>query len=196
MGLTIYYSGSFNRESSLSEMIEEVKDIAEIYNWPYHIFEKEFSRDLLGKRKFNDEVYGILFSPPKCETVVLCFFSNGRMCNPFMFDHWIQSGKEKFEKYLFDNFTKTQYAGAEVHKIIIDLFRHLSKKYFTKFSMIDEGKYWESNDEKLLQKTFKKWGELIDGFADTLANIEKQKGESIEDTIIRAAKSTHRLRKK
>jgi hypothetical protein len=32
MGLTIHYSGSFNPNSSLSEMIEEVKDIAALYN--------------------------------------------------------------------------------------------------------------------------------------------------------------------
>ena len=31
MGLSIHYSGSFKKEASLETMIEEVKDIAEIY---------------------------------------------------------------------------------------------------------------------------------------------------------------------
>lgn len=195
MGLTIYYNGRFNPKASLSAMIDEVKDIAEIYNWEYHIFEKEFPVKSLGKKTFNKEVYGILFSPPKCEGVVLCFLSNGRMCNPPMFEYWLKSKKKKPEKYIFGNFTKTQYAGAQVHKIIIDLFRYLSKKYFKTFSMFDEGNYWKTKDEKLLHKTFKEWGALIGGFAQTLSEIEKKKGETIEGLIIRAAKKVHSKRR-
>src|SRR3972149_3679663 len=130
MGLSIYYNGSFNPKASLSAMTEEVKDIAEIYEWDYHIFEKEFPKNSLGKRAFNKEVYGILFSPPRCEAVILCFLSNGKMCCPSMFEHWLKSKKQKPEKYIFGNFTKTQHAGVQVHKIIIDLFRYLSKKHF------------------------------------------------------------------
>ena len=37
MGLSIHYSGSFNNSGSLSEMIEEVKDIAEVFKWKYNI---------------------------------------------------------------------------------------------------------------------------------------------------------------
>jgi len=37
MGLSINYSGSFKKDSSLEAMIEEVKDIAQIYEWKYTI---------------------------------------------------------------------------------------------------------------------------------------------------------------
>lgn len=196
MGLTIYYNCSFNPKASLPEMIEEVKDIAETYGWKFHIFEKDFPAKSLGKKEFNKKVYGILFSPPECEPVILCFLSNGKMCNPFLFEQWLKEKIKKEEKYVFGNFTKTQYAGPDVHKIIINLFRYLSKKYFKRFTLSDEGKYWESNDEQLLRKTFKEWGALISGFADALQNLEKKKGESIEGAILRAAGKFHRRRKK
>ena len=47
MGLSIHYSGSFNRGASLIEMIEEVKDIAEIYKWKSTTMEEHFSENLL-----------------------------------------------------------------------------------------------------------------------------------------------------
>ena len=197
MGLSIYYKGTFNPKASLPEMIDEVQDIAEIYKWKYHIFEKEFPKGSLGKKKFNENIYGILFTPhKKSEAIMLCFLSNGRIASPFMLEHWLKSNKEEDKKYLYGNFTKTQYAGPDVHKIVIDLLHYLSKKYFKSFSMIDESKYWETNDEKILRKTFKEWGALIDGFADMLKTIKPNKSESLENVILRAARKEHARRKK
>src|SRR5690554_6621138 len=48
MGLTICYSGRFKNGRFLSAMINELKDIAEIYAWDYHQFEDEFPEDSLG----------------------------------------------------------------------------------------------------------------------------------------------------
>ena len=98
MGLTIYYKGKFNPSASLSEMIEEVKDIAEIYKWKYHVFETEFPKGTFGKRNFNEEIYGISFSPPESEAVWLCFLSNGVLANPFMFQYWQKSKDKKAKK--------------------------------------------------------------------------------------------------
>jgi len=50
MGLSLYYSGCFNPQSSLQEMIEEIKDIAEANKWPYRIFETEFPLNSIGKK--------------------------------------------------------------------------------------------------------------------------------------------------
>lgn len=196
MGLSIYYNGTFKKNALLSEMIEEVKDIGDVYKWKYYIFERKFPKDSIGKKEFNKNIYGILFSPPKCEPVTLCFLSNGRMGNPFMLEYWLKSKNKKDKKLVFGNVTKTQYAGVEVHAIIINLFRYLSKKYFENFTVIDEGKFWETNDEILLRKTFKDWGELIDGFTDALENLENKKVESLEELIIRAAKMVQEKRKK
>jgi len=81
MALTLHYSGKFNPDASLSEMIEEVKDIASIYNWPFYVYETAFDKKMLGKKTYNDSIYGICFTPTGCETVSLSFLSNGRMSN-------------------------------------------------------------------------------------------------------------------
>ena len=188
MGLTINYTGNFNPNASLSEMIEEVKDIVEIYKWKYHIFETKFPKNNFGDNNFNEDIYGISFSPPSCEPVLLCFLSNGKMANPFMFQYWLKSKDKNDEQLIYGNFTKTQYAGIEVHKQIIHLLKHLSNKYLTNFRVIDEGKYWETEDEKLLQETFNRYTDLIENFASSVNNFPIKSGESLRDYFERLIK--------
>jgi hypothetical protein len=42
MGLSIYYSGRFNKNAVLSDLITEVKEIAETFKWDYKIYLKAF----------------------------------------------------------------------------------------------------------------------------------------------------------
>ncbi len=196
MGLSIYYRGKFKPKASLIEMIDEVKDIAETEGWRYHVFQKEFSTKTFGKKAIDEQIYGILFSPPGSEPVTLCFLSNGELCNPFLYIFWLKEKQTEKEFAVEGSFTKTQYAGATAHIKIIKLLRYLSEKYLSEFELTDEGKYWETGDEKLLRDTFKEWGDMIDGFADALETLETKKSETIEDAILRAAKKVHKRRKK
>lgn len=180
MGLTIYYSGNFKPNVSISEMIEEVKDIAQIYKWKYHIFETKFPENNFDDTNFNEEIYGISFSPPSCEPVLLCFLSNGRMANPFMFQHWLQSKAKNDEHLIYGNFTKTQYAGIEIHKQIIHLLKHLGKKYLMDFKVNDEGGYWATEDENVLQDNFNRYTDLIENFSSSIQNHPKKDDESFE----------------
>src|SRR3974390_17115 len=50
-----------------------------------------------------------------------------------------------------DEFVKTQFAGARVHRQIIGLFREL-QPYFLRLNVDDEGEYWETQNEKALEK--------------------------------------------
>ena len=61
MGLSIHYSGSFRNGASLSEMIEEVRDIVEVYDWEYLIFEKQINNKETNKKKkqINNETLKI-----------------------------------------------------------------------------------------------------------------------------------------
>ncbi|MCG3165116.1 MAG: hypothetical protein POELPBGB_00877 [Bacteroidia bacterium] len=195
MGLSIYYSGRFNPKASLIEMIDEVKDITETEGWKYHVFEKEFKAKALGKKTFDEDVYGILFSPPGSEPVTLCFLSNGKLCNPFIYDYWLKNKKSEEGFLIEGSFTKTQYAGVTVHIKVINLLRYVSGKYFSEFNVNDESKFWETGDEKMARKTFKEWDAMIDGFADALENLEPKKGETIEDAILRVAKKVQKRRK-
>jgi len=169
-------------------MIEEIKDIAEANEWPYHIFETEFPPNSIGKKKYNDDIYGIFFTPPECETVDLCFLSNGRMSSGINLKFWGNSKKKEEQGYLYMLSVKTQFAGIEIHKLIIHLLKYLSKKYFLDFKVTDEGHYWETGDEKLLAKTFGEYNAFFDEVTTAVETFPMKAGETIEEYFQRILK--------
>lgn len=185
MGLSIHYSGSFNPEASLSAMIEEVKDIADIYKWKYFIFDTAFPPGSFGRADYTDDIYGICFTPPGCETVDLCFLSNGKMSSVTHLKFFGNSQNKEYQQYLYMLSVKTQYAGIEIHKLIIHLFKYLENKYLCDFVVHDEGYFWETGDEILLQDTFKKYTYLIENFASSVEIFPLLPGESFETYIRR-----------
>lgn len=194
MGLSLHYSGSFNANASLSEMIEEVKDIAEIYKWEYTIYEKQLPSSNLGKTTYDNNIYGINFTPPECESVSLCFLSNGRISSPINLLAFGNATDKKEKDYLYMVSVKTQYAGSDVHKLIIHLFKYLSKKYFQEFMVTDEGQYWETGDEKLLEENFNRYNELINIVGATFENNPIKSDESIEEYFERILKQIEKKR--
>ena len=191
MGLSFHYSGRFNTEASLPAMIDEVKGIAEIYKWHYHVFEDEFPEKAIGKSTYNQKIYGICFTPPSCETIFLTFLSNGKMSSPSHLEFFGNSKKRARSQYLYMLAVKTQYAGIEIHKLIIHLLKYLDGKYFKDFTVRDEGNYLETGDEKLLEVAFKRNTALIESFAFALENYPKNSGESYEAYIERLARGIH-----
>ena len=191
MGLSIHYRGSFNAAASLQAMIEEVKDIAEIYKWKYTIYKYKFPVNCLGKSAYNKNIYGINFTPPNCETICLCFLSNGKMSSSLHLKFYGNSTNKVEAGYLYMLSVKTQYAGIETHKLIINLLKYLSEKYLNDFTVNDEGKYWETGDEKLLKDTFKSYTDLIENFTSSIENFPCKPGESFEAYFKRLLKQIH-----
>ena len=106
------------------------------------------------------------------------------------------SENEQDKDLLYMLFTKTQFAGPAIHKAIIEIFRHLKKSnYFEEFNLMDEGQYWETGDEKLLEDKFKEVGGLIDSFALALETLPVEKGESIITYIERIAERVNERKK-
>lgn len=56
---------------------------------------------------------------------------------------------------------KTQYGGIGVHIAVINLLKYLSGRYFAAFELRDEGGYWESNNEAVLQQQFERCDALL-----------------------------------
>jgi len=185
MGLSFHYSGKIAKPEHLSELIAEVKDIATVFGWDYVVHEQQFPPEMFGKTNYNKSIYGICFTPPNCETVSISFLSNGRMSDMPNLLFFGKTEKQKEREYLYMLSVKTQFAGMAIHQIIIQLFRHLNKKYFDDFSLIDEGYYWETNDEELLKSTFKKYTDLLDNFSFALDNFPLQPDENIETYLER-----------
>lgn len=179
MGLSFHYRGSIAKPEYLNEIIHEVRDIVSVLGWEYLVHENQFPEDSFGRPDYNNSIYGISFTPPHCETVSISFLSNGRISDQ---NHLLFFGKNETQseqKYLYMLSVKTQFAGVAVHQFIIQLFRHLNKKYFVDFSLIDEGKYWETSDEELLKTTFKEYTNLLDNFSFAFENFPAQPGENI-----------------
>ena len=185
MGLTIHYSGKFNPNISLAGMIEEVKDIASIYNWPFHVYETEFDKKLLGKKTYNDSIYGICFTPPGSEPVKLSFLSNGRLSCAANLKFYGNSKNKNEQKYLYMLFTKTQFAGIEIHKLIVHILKHIENKYLLDFKVSDEGDYWEELDENKLAEKFRQYNFLLDSFTTALESFPINRGENFEEYFIR-----------
>ncbi|MEO8712490.1 MAG: hypothetical protein ABI405_10225 [Parafilimonas sp.] len=185
MGLSFHYSGKFSSKASLPAMIEEVKDIAEAHKWKYHIYETEFPAYYF-KKTFDNKTYGICFTPPGCETVSLTFLSNGRLSHTF----WLQylNEDEAYKKYLYMLSVKTQYAGWQLHVLVIRILKYISGKYFKSFSLKDEGMFWETEDESLLKERFKQYAALLNKFSTGLEIIPINPGENLEDYFKRILK--------
>lgn len=196
MGLTIHYNGRFSKSASLSEMIEELKDIAEINNWKFQIYLSRFPKKFYDDNSHNQKIYGITIFIPKCDPLCLTFLSNRRMCMPLSLKLWGNSTDENEKKYLYMLFTKTQFAGRNIHKIIIHLFRYISKKYFSEFELIDESKYWETGDEKIFNDIFNRYEEIFDFVDFALGNIPLGDNESIEEYFERIIKIISNKHKK
>jgi len=191
MGLSFHYSGRIAKPESLPELIEEIEDIAKVFNWKYFVFDRQFPKNTIGKPGYNKKLYGICFTPPECETVDISFLSNGRMSSAMLLQNWGDSDVKEEKEYLYMISVKTQYAGIDIHRNIIQLFRYLNEKYLADLTLSDEGEYWETNDENVLKKNFKRYTELIDGFAFALENQDREKDEDLVAYLLRLAKQIH-----
>ena len=106
------------------------------------------------------------------------------------------STDEDYKKYLYMLSVKTQFAGSTTHKLIIHLLKYLNKKYFNEFKVIDEGNYWETEDEKLLEETFEKYNDLLDSVGSALENIPMDSAETFEEYFQRILKIIHGKRER
>ena len=185
MGLTIHYNGRFGKPELLQPMIEEVEDIARIYKWRYNINNTHFPKGSFNKDGHDNKVYGISFTPADCETVSICFLSNGRMSCSSLLKFYGDSTDKTRQEYLYMVSVKTQFAGWQTHLFIVGLLKYLSKKYFSEFNVNDEGHYWETNDEEILKQNFNRYTTLLDSVSTAFETFPVKDGETMNDYIER-----------
>ncbi|MEQ8810964.1 MAG: hypothetical protein RIE59_17970 [Imperialibacter sp.] len=192
MGLSIHYSGRIRNSASLPDLIEEVKDIANTHQWKLSVFKEEFPVQYDEGQLVDAELYGVAFSPPNCEPVWLSFLSNGRMSTPVALKFFGEQRDEDEKKYLYQLSTKTQFAGINVHQVIIHLLKYLKEKYLEDFVLLDEGQYWETNNKSVLEANFSRYTLLLDIVEDGLKNLPMKPGESMEAYFERMTKGLKR----
>ncbi len=180
MGLSFHYSGSIAKPEFLPELINEIQDIANIHNWEYNVYESQFPENSFGKPEYDENIYGISFTPPGCETISICFLSNGQMSSHAHLMFWGKTIEQPESKYLYMLSVKTQFADVATHQFIIQLFRYLNKKFFANFKLTDDGRYWETNDIEILKTNFKRNADLINSFSSVFECIPMHSEETIE----------------
>ncbi|WP_316766768.1 hypothetical protein [Pedobacter frigiditerrae] len=195
MGLSIHYSGQIKAPELLPYLIEEVKDIAEIYKWKYHIYDAVFSKNSVEEIPSSKQVYGISFTPTNCETISLTFLRSGVMICPIRLFLSLNPQDEQEQIFLNTISVKTQYAGVELHQFIIHLLKYLNDKYFSNFIVNDESEYWETGDEEKMKNQFKKYNELVENFALAIETFPSKNGEDMIAYFERLMKKVNDLNK-
>jgi hypothetical protein len=185
MGITIHYSGQLKAAKLLPTLIEELEDIAKIYNWSTHSFNTKYENDVF-KTEDNNEDYGMVIKVPECEPIVFIFDHAGYLYSPWLKQYFTE------RMYTHNISTKTQFAGADIHTKIIGLLKYLDKKYLDNLTVIDEGEYWQTGNKKLLDEKIDFLKDKINTLTDFINNGEMLDGESLEDFITRIAKGIHK----
>ena len=128
MGVTIHFEGQLKNEAAYQELLEEVSSIAKAEGWSTEASESEV-KTLSRVRDEQDWDYvgpvkGIVISIAEdCDPVRLEFDS----------DLYVQE------------FTKTQFAGPQVHLKVLELLKAL-RPFFRDLRVEDEGEYWETGN--------------------------------------------------
>lgn len=193
MGLSIHYKGRLKETASLPVISEELKEIAGVFGWRFSVFNKNFDWTLPGLSSEPLSVSGVFITPAECETIILVFDQAGRLCSPSWLSFYDKSRDPQDLEWVHQISVKTQFAGVEVHKKVIHLFKYLHKNYFAELDFMDEGNYWETLDETIVQAQFSRYNELLDNFSLALESTQQNPGENIEDFIKRVVQ---RLRDK
>jgi hypothetical protein len=184
MGLSIHFNGTLLTPSLITPLSTEVLDLCNSLAWESQLFQTK-------------ALNGIAFTPPKCEPVFLTFTNEGRLLSPLqteMEEPYKKAGLDASMIYWCS--VKTQYAGIAIHKVIIELFRYLSRTYFKDFELKDEGLYWETNDEAVLQAQFDAYELALQTVTDALTGMQRQTGESTSDLAARIETVLKELKQK
>jgi hypothetical protein len=183
MGLTIHYSARIKSRNLIPQLTDEIADICQSMGWEFDTVDKivEMKDDVTFTPPLDDHknirLQGIMFHPPKCESVIFTFLPSGwtssylhlMVAKDYQRIESVPIFKD-FPKLVYMMHTKTQRGGPDTHIAIIKLFRYLEKKYFAEFRVSDEGNYWETEDKTVLQERFDEYTGLINSFKGALEN--------------------------
>ena len=179
MGLTIHYFAQIRDLDLLPQLEDEIEDICRSLEWPSRRVDavvdvpSQYVPLEPGALNGSTPVHlkGISFTPPDSESVSLVFTKTGRLTTTFKMIV-ADSMFEVSPEFVYGAFTKTQFAGPDVHVAIVKLLKYLDKKYFADIQVEDEGRFWETMDREVLLQQFDSYNKALDSVAETLSNFK------------------------
>ena len=132
MGVTIHFEGQLRNEAAYQQLLEEVSSIAKVEGWS----SKPIESKVTTLSRVRDEQDWDYVGPVK--GIVISVVED---CDPVRLE---------FDSDLYvQEFTKTQFAGAQVHLKVLDLLKTL-QPFFRDLRVADEGEYWETGNLQTL----------------------------------------------
>jgi hypothetical protein len=157
MGISIHYNGSLDDPGKKDEFIEELEAIASELKWSSEKIEGNID-------SHNLHCKGVLIGPhKKSEPLAFIIIDDGRLIDlPSLILGRID------DRYSWYNSIKTQYAPIEIHIAVIKLLKYIKKKFISSLEVIDEGDYWQTEDNDILYEKMSFVSSKIDLLGDML----------------------------
>lgn len=142
-GITIHYEGHALSHQAVKEILSAASEYAKLQDWKVNDASAEngtLERVINEKNAdYVGKITGVVLYPhAKCEPVLLQF------------------GEDLF----MQDFVKTQFAGTNVHILLIKLFDALKGKY-RNLEIVDESEFWDKRDRDTLEEHIRKVNEII-----------------------------------
>lgn len=181
MGLTLYYRGRLDDLSQTSNVIDELREIAETCGWENGYLDEDWSLPpqarvvvLPGLSDYRIighlALRGVEILPhPSCEPVSFYFDREGTL--------WSVPGRalsldqrERPDQPFIS--VKTQFAPAEIHIAIVRLLRYIKGRYISNLEVRDEGGFWETGDLVELERRRGSINQALDLLKQALSATE------------------------
>src|SRR6476620_10569381 len=112
MALSFHYSATVKSTSALADLVCEVTDIGHALGWQFVVIA-------------DPALMGVIIEPPNCQPLALCFTAEGKTLGVE-----VSNACSDGVKLSSTIQVKTQHAGPEIHKAVIDILTYLNRKYF------------------------------------------------------------------
>ena len=198
MGVTIHYSGKLDHLNSIDSLREELIDICTAMKWKWNSLDDDWSKSVDATLVHEEEngsivghlgLKGISFSPHRdCETVNIFFDSKGLLMSPIGVILTLE-GKINCT----GTSVKTQFAPLHVHMTLIKLLKYLKKRYISDIDVLDEGGYWEAENEQVLRKRIDRLNRAMDQLDEGLSKLTMKKSTSTSISVREIEKIIRRL---
>ena len=136
VGVTIHFEGTLKNTAAYEQLLKTTRTYAQSRTWLTEPIEPAVKK-LLRVRRQNEEKWD--YVGPVTGAIVYIHED----CDPVRLE---------FDKDLYlQEFVKTQFAGPEVHKRVVEFLRSI-EPFFEEFYVEDEGEYWKTGDLEALSR--------------------------------------------
>lgn len=175
MGVCIYYSGALHQPEMVHDLVSELTEIAKSNKWKYHLLDNPWDEPVdlkiqhkpeSGNLVGNAGLKGILLlAHPECEPVNLFFDKDGNL------RHVLTMTLPEEERDTFC-FTKTQFAGVDIHIQLVHLLEYIGNKYMKTWELMDDCTYVENRDRAKALEVFHVISDAINAVGEAFDTID------------------------